>query len=116
MMKFIQNYSAGCTRALVGLKTVGRSAAFGEKAAEGSRTPRPVGISSALVNSRSVLECGCPLPLSLGGGRDRYFNSQPLAWRSLRFALLAIVILCLAQARPSLAATTATTNKTSTLD
>jgi hypothetical protein len=62
------------------------------------------------------LECGCPLPLSLGGGRDRYFNSQPLAWRSLRFALLAIVTLCLAQARPSLAATTATTNKTSTLD
>src|SRR5437762_11599894 len=36
------------------------------KAAEGSRTPRPVGGLHRSQNARSVLECGCPLPLSLG--------------------------------------------------
>src|SRR5207248_2081292 len=35
------------------------------KAAEGSRTPGPVGHTRASRNSRSVLECGCPLPLSI---------------------------------------------------
>src|SRR5580765_3811163 len=34
------------------------------KAAEGSRTPRPVGESLGPRYSRSVVECGCPLPLS----------------------------------------------------
>src|SRR2546423_1466426 len=33
------------------------------KAAEGSRTPRPVGDSRDSRNARSVVECGCPLPL-----------------------------------------------------
>src|ERR1043166_4869708 len=33
------------------------------KAAEGSRTPRPVGDTDGLRNSRNVVECGCPLPL-----------------------------------------------------
>src|SRR5437879_1974626 len=36
----------------------------GRKAAEGSRTPRPVGGTPHSQKARSVLECGCPLPLS----------------------------------------------------
>ena len=33
----------------------------GAKAAEGSRTPRPVGVSDMRRTSQSVAECGCPL-------------------------------------------------------
>src|SRR5205814_4201237 len=33
------------------------------KAAEGSRTPRPVGDRCDSRNAQSVVECGCPLPL-----------------------------------------------------
>src|ERR1051326_4769441 len=35
-----------------------------KKAAEGSRSPKPGGSSRCSPSSRSVLECGCPLPLS----------------------------------------------------
>src|SRR5437870_3382378 len=49
---------------LRGIKIVGHRNFVEAKAAEDSRTPRPRGIGIALQMSRSVVECGCPLPLS----------------------------------------------------
>ena len=64
------------------IKTIGRRAWLREKAAEGSRTPKPSAAQCALEKRASVLECGCPLPLSSAGGRDRHFTSHS-AWTEL---------------------------------
>ena len=39
------------------------------KAAEGSRTPRRFALFVSRAPLRQVVECGCPLPLSLGAPR-----------------------------------------------
>ena len=55
-------------------KTLGRNETLGAKSGRGqphSMTCRNVGDGGA---SRSVIECGCPLPLSSSGGHDTYIG------------------------------------------
>jgi hypothetical protein len=65
------------------------------KAAEGSRTPRPVGYAHGLRDARSVVECGCPLPLShapaelrpLGVETERAFDGNAAGIANIFFIL-----------------------------
>jgi oxygen-dependent protoporphyrinogen oxidase len=68
--KYMANKSHSQTPPSQAARLEASRAANHTKATEGSRTPRPVGDSLALRNARSVLECGCPLPLS-GDVRQR---------------------------------------------
>src|SRR5580765_565573 len=70
--RILRTSARACASGLAGLVTIcsfanvviAKSARDSHpKAAEGSRTPRPVGVSNVLSTSRSVLKCGCPLPL-----------------------------------------------------
>src|SRR6266481_2087008 len=60
------------------IKTAGRRTWLREKAAEG-RTPGRWRAFRERIEPPKVLECGCPLPLSSAGDRDRHTKSHPLS-------------------------------------